>query len=316
MSDDGDGKRPRNEIIISDKSAQEEERCGHYDCRCSFAAELAVQGRTVEAIRLHIEKPLIRCRRPAATVLKLVGLVLMLTACGSGPDTQSDGGFHPLVVDGGSSDVDPPSDAGSDATTMPDADVDDAPTDAGSDTSNGPRRVFVTDENYASTFGSLAAADSDCNAAAATAGLGGTWVAWLSSSTTSMTSRLGMYGGPFVRLDGTAVATDASQLFSSTLLAPIDLSESMTTVNKYVWTGTALNGRTSGMSCIVQGMYLVCTCGDAGSCLTCDDWTNAASTTAGTLGISDQTVVAWTTNDDGSGGQSCSLLAGLYCFER
>jgi len=50
--------------------------------------------------------------------------------------------------------------------------------------------VFVTSQSYTGNLGGLAGADTKCNVLATNAGLGGTWVAWLSTSGGSAISRI------------------------------------------------------------------------------------------------------------------------------
>ena len=58
-------------------------------------------------------------------------------------------------------------------------------TGGGGGSASGPMRLFVTKASVASSFGGLSQADAFCNAAAQAANNGGTWKAWLSSSTAS-----------------------------------------------------------------------------------------------------------------------------------
>lgn len=85
--------------------------------------------------------------------------------------------------------------------------------DAGIDATQPPPRVyvvFVTSQVYASDdIGGLAGADKICGSlAAASPRLAGKkWAAWLSTSQTSASARLGSTPGPWVRPDGFASPT-------------------------------------------------------------------------------------------------------------
>ena len=64
------------------------------------------------------------------------------------------------------------------------------------------RRVFVTSTTSGPDLGGLAGADTVCNTLAADAGLGGAWVAWLSTQSVNAEDRLTPGSGPFVRAAG------------------------------------------------------------------------------------------------------------------
>ncbi len=77
----------------------------------------------------------------------------------------------------------------------------------GPDRPPGAKRVFVTSAQSGGNLGGLAGADGRCQAAADSAGLGGAWVAWLSSPTTHAIDRL-TANGPWYGTDGTRVFAD------------------------------------------------------------------------------------------------------------
>ncbi len=91
--------------------------------------------------------------------------------------------------------------------------------------------------------GGLAAADAVCANEAAAAGLDGTFVALLATSTATARSRVG--SGPWSRIDGVVVSQDLV-----TFEAPIDLTATGSlTAETRVWTGAATADATSTRTC-------------------------------------------------------------------
>ncbi len=158
-----------------------------------------------------------------------------------------------------------------------------------SDTGSTAKRVFVTSTLHTGDYNGLANADLVCNGLATDAALGGTWVAWLSTSAKNAEDRL-TAAGPWYLLDGTLVGTKA-QLSGTTIAHAIDIDESKTKVpNDEVWTGTRL------------GKYYL---GD------CNLW-NAASPYGGTIGTTNTNAASWTASTE----VICSQAHRLYCFEN
>ncbi len=157
----------------------------------------------------------------------------------------------------------------------------------------GANYVFATSTDYAPVGLTLAGADAECAARAAEAGLPGTYVAWLSTSTVDAVSRLGTARG-WVRTDGLPFADSTSALTTANaVLYPPRLDEwGRNLSTSEVITGTGPDGR-------VKLGY------------TCDDWTNTA---APLLLLGDATAGprSWTN----WGGTSCiGVWRGhLYCF--
>jgi Protein of unknown function (DUF1554) len=163
------------------------------------------------------------------------------------------------------------------------------------------RRVFVTSETSNGAFGSIAASDAICAAAAQRANLGaGPWVAWLSVPGTNAIDRI-VYAGPYDRLDGKRVVADKSALAQGTLSAAIELTETgaLASGTKLVWTGTSSGGTAAGA--------------------TCTSWTTSSVITFGVAGSLDRTENGkWTDNGGAVGlaGWGCQTRARLYCFEQ
>ncbi len=95
----------------------------------------------------------------------------------------------------------------------------------------GAKRVFVTKGTFTADLKSagsaatgLAGADKLCSNAASAAGLGGSWKAWLSDSTTDAISRIADVG-PWYRIDGSSVFKN-KDAFSSNPSVAINRTES------------------------------------------------------------------------------------------
>lgn len=157
-----------------------------------------------------------------------------------------------------------------------------------------PRRVFVSDALLAP--GPEAGAtntdpDRVCEAEAADAGLGGTWVAWLSTANKSdPDSRLGKELRTWVLMDGTPVIT-RNLLGFDPIKHAIDRTKrnELATGDNTVWTGTT------------QGGSLASTCTNWGS-----------SSANGTYGRWDKADKDWSN----AGTSACGEARRFYCFEK
>lgn len=168
------------------------------------------------------------------------------------------------------------------------------------------KRVFVTSAQFAPNFGGVEGGNAACRAAAASAGLSGTWVAWLSGGTTLAIDLL-KFVGPYTTVSGATVVANKGTLLDGGLGAPIDEVEDggkapRDTING-VWTGTRYGGAV-GETCINAGK----------------PWADRGVITFGTAGSFDKTDRNWTDNGGQPGisrsGWSCSFAARLYCFEQ
>ena len=133
------------------------------------------------------------------------------------------------------------------------ADAPDVASDAVDANADGgaPNVIFVTSISYPSDLGGLDGADEKCRQRAQAAGLSGTFIALLSTSTVSAKSRLGTARG-WVRTDGKPFADLPQDLFSSSPVAvdsahiyyPPKLDEfgNVLPVNTIVASGTQYDG--------------------------------------------------------------------------
>ena len=159
-------------------------------------------------------------------------------------------------------------------------------------------RVFVTSE--AAVLGEgLAGADDTCQSVAQSAGLPGSYRAWLSSTRVGAATRITHDKvRPILRVDLEAVVPSADALAFVALLAPIRVTESGALIDVnlkcgegLVWTGTDPQGQL-GLS-------------------NCEDWT-LTKDGAGQAGDPKATNEEWT---DAGCQVACEGALRLYCFE-
>ncbi|MBI2020275.1 prepilin-type N-terminal cleavage/methylation domain-containing protein [Candidatus Daviesbacteria bacterium] len=163
-----------------------------------------------------------------------------------------------------------------------------------------PKRVFVTSTTSNGNLGGLAGADTTCNTRASSEGLGGTWVAWLSTTTVAASSRVNQTGAPYELVNGTDIAddwTDLTTLHDGTnyLKAAININESGTTVTANVWTNTTVTG------------------GIPATSADCSGWTSPDSAVTGKGGTTTSTTATWTA---AGSTPTCNNSYRLYCFEQ
>lgn len=155
-------------------------------------------------------------------------------------------------------------------------------------------RVFVTSGVFPATLGGLSGADNACQFAASVAGLQGTFVALLSSSTVNAPARLAGSRG-WRRPDGLVAFDSIDDAFvSGQMFAPVDLDEHGRRVShsEYAWTGTSSTGTPSGS--------------------TCTDWTAGSSVTPVNLGLIGSGLPTFV---EASSSTLCGGSFHLYCFE-
>jgi len=162
------------------------------------------------------------------------------------------------------------------------------------------KRVFVTSQLYTGNFGGLAGADARCQERADAAGLGGTYMAWLSDNTGSPSTRFTRSSVPYVLVDGTVVADNWTDLTDGTIDAPINRTElngappngDMTCTSVSVWTNTRTDG----------------TQWNPGN--SCNNWTGTGSALWGYFTLAS---AEWTTACQGG---ICTWREPIYCFQQ
>ncbi len=159
---------------------------------------------------------------------------------------------------------------------------------------NAETQVFVTQDFVSSDMGGPSGADLACQAAADDAGLGGSWVAYVSGGGATAITRIP--DGPYHRLDGELIATDKSDLTDGSIAHPIRINQYGTNTYGWVCTGSSEAGYAAGPSC--EGWTRGCGVCDG------DHWYVE-------VGHSDRTSDDWST----AGWSFCGSCR-LYCFEQ
>ncbi len=180
--------------------------------------------------------------------------------------------------------------------------------DAGSVKVGSFYEMFVTSAKFSGQRGGSAGADADCAVAAATAGLSGTWTAFISAAGSNASSRYGasQQAYPIFDLAGGMILGNATAIFTQDLLLPIfrdefgrDITAADANAERRVWTGTETTGVLSGNSC--------------------SSW--SATTGNGTIGVAKPdasftgpTIPRGLWLNRGATGVSCGLTLRLYCY--
>ena len=149
---------------------------------------------------------------------------------------------------------------------------------------------------HTGNMGGLAGADAICAARATAAGLSGTYLAWLSEGSTDEPRDRFTQSSPYARVDGTRVADSWADLTDTTILAPINVTETGSTIggtrdvwSNILWTGAEKVGNDD-----------------------CSNWTSTAG--LGWEGDHSQTNQTWAAPSVGT--TSCANSNRLYCFEQ
>jgi hypothetical protein len=153
--------------------------------------------------------------------------------------------------------------------------------------------AFATSTVHSANLGGLDGADAICNELADAAGLGGTYVAWLSTTTTNAFSRI-ENGVGWVAIDGTPIAATPTDLVTGSMVSPIAYDErghDVRPTQSEVWTGTLGDGTYSGSTCM--------------------GWTIEDPTVNADVGAAS----AGSTQFTHSAAASCAAPRRFYCFE-
>jgi hypothetical protein len=155
--------------------------------------------------------------------------------------------------------------------------------------------AFATSATFSGDLGGIAGADATCRAAAIAGGLGGEFIAWLSSSSADMIARFAGSRG-WQRTDGALVADQIGAALLGFMYTPIDRDELGTRIsygNTAMWSGTGPDGRVTNPT------------------LTCSDWTSIGGSASG--GDVSAGGVGFTF--DRGNVYSCAASQHLLCFE-
>ena len=203
-------------------------------------------------------------------------LALELSACFrlnpvflvAGSDTSTEGGGEPVDSSGGTSIASASEDytttgspssassssssasgstssSGSGQTTTESSTMKDVGT--GSTGAASFRLVFLTSAVFGAQLGGIEGADAKCQGAAESAGLDGTFRAWISTLASSPMVNFVQSSEPYVRIDGVEIAGNWSDLIDGELAAPLEVDEWGNVQNNAecgnVWTNTLRNGK-------------------------------------------------------------------------
>jgi hypothetical protein len=204
------------------------------------------------------------------------------------------------------------SDSGYDAIISLDSGPIDASADGGDSAADGAAgdvvtvpthyRVFVTSGMFTGNLGGLAGADAICMTAASSAKLGGTWMAWLSTSTGTPGIRFKHSVLLYVLVNGTEVAIDWAHLTGGLNL------ETAITVNEF---GEDVVADASTPN------WVMTSTDNTGNAFfgngSCTDYTTSSVAVTTTAGNSSSVLYnKWTVSSE----WTCSQGAALYCFEQ
>ncbi|MDP3151472.1 MAG: hypothetical protein Q8N23_02300 [Archangium sp.] len=158
--------------------------------------------------------------------------------------------------------------------------------------------VFATKQTYSGALGGVAGGNAKCQAAAATAGLSGTYLAWLSDAQgNSPAANFTRSQTPYVLSNGSIIAANWSALLASATVphtSDLGLDEyGFWPSGLRVWTGTNSGG-------LPQNLIA----------FNCDNWSSTSGN--GYTGEWGSINASWTQ----AGGMPCSSLLPLYCFEQ
>ena len=156
-------------------------------------------------------------------------------------------------------------------------------------------RVFTTSTVYSGTIGGLTEADAKCADTAKAAGLGGTFIALLSDSSTNAIDRIEDVG-PWQLVSGeTAFATRAD--IATMPLVPLGVDEKGRTLSQgCAWTGSKVEAKLAPELCMNWAV------GD-----------NSTTGRSGNIAVGDQ---RWIEGATDCGAVACNVKHHLYCFEQ
>lgn len=164
-----------------------------------------------------------------------------------------------------------------------------------------PKLIFVRSQLNNGDLGGLQGADFKCQTTANTAGLSGSFKAWLSDDNNPASGRLTHSSGPYQNIMGELIAYNWNDLTDGTLVNAIKYDENGVAIKEQnfsdnAWTGTTFEGKSDDDNCSNWNF------GEA-------NWNLVGS--VGTP-VSDKQF--WT--DWGDGIQLCNEKLHLYCIEQ
>ncbi|MBU0946679.1 MAG: hypothetical protein KJ804_11950 [Proteobacteria bacterium] len=165
---------------------------------------------------------------------------------------------------------------------------------------NDFKSVFVTSTTHSGNLGGLAGADTICQNLATSAGLPGTYMAWLSDRTDSPSTRFTKYNDRrYILTNGTTIADNWTDLTDGSINAPISINENQDTVQESgVWTNTYADGTRYSQW-------------DPTNYYDCGNWTVTGET--GARGYTGSTDTTWSRQTSVI---ACFTNYPIYCFQQ
>lgn len=177
------------------------------------------------------------------------------------------------------------------------------------------KKVFLTSGSYTGNLGGVTGADLICQQTGQSAGLSGSFKAWLSSRSSSPALRFTRASDPYQLLSGEVIANNWADLIDSAIATPIATNEmgwpTPPTEEAWgsrpkVWSATTSAGEVDGVPTNLD--------------LTddCAEWTSSSATVYGGQGDSAESDSHWTDRGFSINWNSsaCNTPAHLYCFEQ
>ena len=177
--------------------------------------------------------------------------------------------------------------------------------DGCSSTCKSHKVVFATAATFDGKLGGLDGADAKCQALAVSAGLPGTYRAWISDATGSPSTRFTQSAIPYVRRDGLLVANNWADLVDGTIANKLNLSETK-----------GVPGFDDNVCGNLKGLTLTDTATDGtlyNALGSCNNWTSSAAnmpTGGGHFSAVNNNWTAFVCI------YNCSWKKALYCFQQ
>lgn len=170
--------------------------------------------------------------------------------------------------------------------------------------------VFLTSDEHTGNMGGLAGADAICQARARSAGLQGTFKAWLSDSNTSAAERLTHSAVPYIDTRAQLIANDWDDLTDGSLQRAITVDQTA-----YDWDS---DGGHCGAIILFATVWTATTIDGSSKPPFCSDWTSNADieVDSGHVGRYCYPSEAWTDGAVVDTRKGCSASTSLYCFQQ
>ena len=158
------------------------------------------------------------------------------------------------------------------------------------------KHVFLTHDAFAANLGGTNGADAKCVSAASAAGLSGTYVALVSSGTTSGLARV-TSSGPYYTVSEEYAYTIKDDFLSTSLATVLDELGGLPPTSEIAWSGSDAKGHASSNDCF--------------------SWTSVASSDVATVAHGESSDFNYTGGwGGGSENAACSETHPLFCVEN